>query len=266
MRQGKESGKIIRQEPLAPEIFSMWVETQAAQTAVPGQFVSLFSEDESHLLPRPISICEIDRKRSALRLVYRVAGWGTKEFSKKRAGDTISLLGPLGNGFVPEGRRPVVIGGGIGIPPLLELSRQLKDRTEEKENDAAEQLTIVLGYRDDRLFLNREFEACGRVWIATDDGSVGVHGTVVDVMEENNLSGDVIYACGPKPMLAAVKAYAKKHGIKCYVSMEERMACGVGACLGCVCQTKGRNSHSGVHHARVCKDGPVFLAEEVELS
>ena len=103
------------------------------------------------------------------------------------------------------------------------------------------------------------------VYVATDDGSVGTHGTVVDVLRQEHITGDVIYACGPKPMLAAVKAFAEEKGILCYVSMEERMACGIGACLGCVCKTKHEDEHSHVHNARVCKDGPVFLAEEVEL-
>ena len=114
-------------------------------------------------------------------------------------------------------------------------------------------------------FLKEQFEALGCVVVATDDGSVGVSGTVVDAMREQEITGDVIYACGPKPMLAAVKQYAQEQGIKCYISMEERMACGVGACLGCVCQTKDVDEHSHVHNTRVCKDGPVFLAEEVEL-
>ena len=183
-----------------------------------------------------------------------MAGEGTKEFSALQTDDEVKVLGPLGNGFPLEGEHPIVIGGGIGVPPMLELAKSLSAKS-----------TIVLGYRDEQLFLKEQFEDYGQVEIATDNGSVGVHGTVVDVLEQKQITGDVIYACGPKPMLAAVKRYAMEHDIKCYVSMEERMACGIGACLGCVCQTKQEDAHSHVHNTRVCKDGPVFLAEEVEL-
>ena len=250
----QEMATVLSQNTLADGVYSLWLSTSIAQEAVAGQFVSLYCEDHSRLLPRPISICEVDRDRCGIRLVYRIAGEGTREFSQLQADDSVKVLGPLGNGFPLEGTHPIVIGGGIGVPPMLELSKQLNG-----------DITIVLGYRDDQLFLKEQFEALGCVVVATDDGSVGVSGTVVDAMREQEITGDVIYACGPKPMLAAVKQYAQEQGIKCYISMEERMACGVGACLGCVCQTKDVDEHSHVHNTRVCKDGPVFLAEEVEL-
>lgn len=255
MSKVTEMATITKQEKLAEGVYSMWISTNAAESALPGQFVSLYCEEHSRVLPRPISICEIDREKKALRLVYRIAGKGTAEFSEYKAGDKIKILGTLGNGFPLEGEHPIVIGGGIGVPPMLQLAKQLKAKP-----------TIVLGYRDNRLFLKEQFDALGDVMVATDDGSIGVHGTVVDAIKQNDVAGDVIFACGPKPMLAAVKLYAEEHGIRCYVSLEERMACGIGACLGCVCQTKEIDAHSQVHNARVCKDGPVFLAEEVELS
>lgn len=254
MAKVQEMAIVLEQRILAEGVYSMWLSTSIAKEAVPGQFVSLYCEEHSRLLPRPISICEIDKKRSAIRLVYRLAGEGTKEFSALQTDDEVKVLGPLGNGFPLEGEHPIVIGGGIGVPPMLELAKSLSAKA-----------TIVLGYRDEQLFLKEQFEDYGQVEIATDNGSVGVHGTVVDVLEQKQITGDVIYACGPKPMLAAVKRYAMEHEIKCYVSMEERMACGIGACLGCVCQTKQEDAHSHVHNTRVCKDGPVFLAEEVEL-
>ena len=254
MAKVQEMAIVLEQRILAEGVYSMWLSTSIAKEAVPGQFVSLYCEEHSRLLPRPISICEIDKKRSAIRLVYRLAGEGTKEFSALQTDDEVKVLGPLGNGFPLEGEHPIVIGGGIGVPPMLELAKSLSAKA-----------TIVLGYRDEQLFLKEQFEDYGQVEIATDNGSVGVHGTVVDVLEQKQINGDVIYACGPKPMLAAVKRYAMEHEIKCYVSMEERMACGIGACLGCVCQTKQEDAHSHVHNTRVCKDGPVFLAEEVEL-
>lgn len=254
MAKVQEMAIVLEQRILAEGVYSIWLSTSIAKEAVPGQFVSLYCEEHSRLLPRPISICEIDKKRSAIRLVYRLAGEGTKEFSALQTDDEVKVLGPLGNGFPLEGEHPIVIGGGIGVPPMLELAKSLSAKA-----------TIVLGYRDEQLFLKEQFEDYGQVEIATDNGSVGVHGTVVDVLEQKQITGDVIYACGPKPMLAAVKRYAMEHEIKCYVSMEERMACGIGACLGCVCQTKEEDAHSHVHNTRVCKDGPVFLAEEVEL-
>ncbi len=254
MAKVQEMAIVLEQRILAEGVYSMWLSTSIAKEAVPGQFVSLYCEEHSRLLPRPISICEIDKKRSAIRLVYRLAGEGTKEFSALQTDDEVKVLGPLGNGFPLEGEHPIVIGGGIGVPPMLELAKSLSAKA-----------TIVLGYRDEQLFLKEQFEDYGQLEIATDNGAVGVHGTVVDVLEQKQITGDVIYACGPKPMLAAVKRYAMEHEIKCYVSMEERMACGIGACLGCVCQTKEEDAHSHVHNTRVCKDGPVFLAEEVEL-
>lgn len=253
-----EYAVILKKGKLADGIYDMWISTTAAQVAVPGQFVSLYCQDESRLLPRPISICEIDREKQALHLVYRVVGKGTEEFSGYDEGMQIKMVGPLGNGFSLEGENPIVIGGGIGVPPMLQLTKSLREKKQV-------QPTVILGYRNQELFLKAEFENYGTVKIATDDGSVGVHGTVVDLLRQEQIRGDMIYACGPKPMLAAVKEYAAINHIKCYVSMEERMACGVGACLGCVCQTKEKDEHSQVNNARVCKDGPVFLAEEVEL-
>ena len=259
--KAKSLAKVMSQEKIATDIYSLWLKTDAAAGAVPGQFVSLYCKDHTKLLPRPISICEIDRAAGALRLVYRVtgAGTGTEEFSRLTAGDTLELLGPLGNGFPTEGKRPMLIGGGIGVPPMLELAKTLAAKP------GVDEVSVVLGYRNSELFLKEAFEAHGTVYVATDDGSVGTHGTVIDAIREGGVKADVIYACGPKPMLRAVKEYASAEGIPCYVSLEERMACGIGACLGCVCQTKDADAHSHVHNARVCKDGPVFSAEEVEL-
>ena len=251
----KETAKIVSTANIAEGIFSLVLETKASQYAIPGQFINIFSNDGSKLLPRPISICEIDKAQGALRVVYRVVGKGTEEFSKLQAGDTVEVLGPLGNGFPLESGKAIVVGGGIGVPPMLELAKQLPG-----------DVTAVLGYRTDDLFLADDFiDAAGEVIFATDDGTVGVHGTVVDAMKENALKADVIYACGPKPMLRGVAEYAASISAKCYVSMEERMACGVGACLGCVCESTEVDDHSHVKNKRVCKDGPVFLSTEVVL-
>jgi len=256
----KETAKILSQECLAEGVFSMWIQAEAAKAARPGQFLSMYTKDGSKLLPRPISICEVEEERPALRVVYRVTAenTGTEQFSRMRAGEGISLLGPLGNGFPyekAEGKRAFLIGGGIGVPPILELAK----RTSCVEKQ------IIVGYRDNRTFLREEFEQNGKVYIATEDGSVGTRGNVMDAIRENALCADIIFACGPKPMLRAVKEYAKKSGTECYISLEERMACGIGACLGCVCQSVERDAHSNVHNKRVCKDGPVFSAAEVEI-
>ena len=254
MAQKKVNAVIHSQEKLAEGIYSTWLDApEMAEAAVPGQFIAVYTNDPSKLLPRPISICEADKENGRLRIVYRIAGAGTKEFSECKAGDTLDIMGPLGNGFPLKKKKAFLIGGGIGIPPMLETAKQLD----------AEKI-MVLGYRDE-LFLNKEFEAYGDVYIATEDGSAGTKGNVMDAIRENGLEADAIFACGPAPMLRAIKAYALEKGIPCWISMEERMACGVGACLACVCKSKDVDAHSHVHNKRVCKDGPVFLSTEVEL-
>ena len=259
MGKVKETCTILSQECIGKDIYSMWIETKTiAEQAKPGQFVSVYTRDGSKLLPRPISLCEIDKEKKALRLVYRVTGknTGTESFSRLHKNVTLEVLGPLGNGFPLDeamGKKVFLMGCGIGVPPMLETMKQL---------DAEK--TAILGYRDE-LFLNDEFEKNGKVYIATEDGSAGTKGNVMDAIRENRLEADVIFACGPKPMLRAIKAYALEKRIPCWISMEERMACGVGACLGCVCQSTEVDGHSHVHNKRVCKDGPVFLSTEVEL-
>ena len=250
----RETAIIIRKEEISYGIYDMWLHTeQIAELAKPGQFVSLYCADGSRLLPRPISICEIDKNDKAIRLVYRVAGKGTEEFSKMTTGMQLDIIGPLGNGFPTKKKKAFLIGGGIGIPPMLELAKQL---------DCEKQ--IVLGYRDN-LFLYDEFKKYGSVYVATEDGSAGTEGNVLDAIRENGLDAEVIYACGPLPMLRALKEYAAKNQIECWVSLEERMACGIGACLGCVCKSKNKDAHTNVNNNRICKEGPVFLAEEVDF-
>ena len=254
----REQAAVLSQEQIADQIFSMWLKTeQIAKEAVPGQFISVYSNDSGRMLPRPISICEMDKEKGALRIVYRVAGKGTEEFSCCKAGDTLDILGPLGNGFplerCPEGKKAFLIGGGIGIPPMVQLSKELKGEVQ-----------VVAGYRDE-LFLTEELKANGTLYLATEDGSAGTKGNVLDCIRENGLTADVIYACGPTPMLRAIKSYAEEHQIDCWISMEERMACGIGACLACVCKSKEIDDHSKVHNKRICKEGPVFHAQDVEL-
>ena len=250
----KMEAKIIRQDEIATDIYSMVIQApEIASQAVPGQFIDLYSADGSKLLPRPISLCEIDRAAGTLRIVYRIAGKGTKEFSMLTSDHTITILGPLGNGFMKKDKKAILIGGGIGIPPMLQLAKEL---TCEK--------SIVLGFRDEE-FLSEEFEPYGTVYKSSDNGAIGVKGTVMDAIREYGIEGTEIYACGPTPMLRAIQSYALEHGIEAQLSLEERMACGVGACLACVCKSKEIDDHSQVKNKRVCKDGPGFYAEEVEL-
>lgn len=247
---------IYKQEYISQDVFSLWLEAKDIATyAKPGQFVNVYCNQDSRLLPRPISICEVNREAGMIRLVYRVVGAGTKEISQLNKGQALDLLGPLGNGFAFDHNtksNSLLIAGGIGIPPMLELAKQLKGNK-----------YIILGYRSSELFLVEELSKYGTVSIATEDGSIGTKGNVIDVLRKLNLTIDAIYSCGPKPMLAAVKEYGVNNNIKTQLSLEEKMACGVGACLGCVC--KGKSEEGTTVRKRVCKEGPVFLAEEVEL-
>lgn len=253
----KEIAFISNQERIAPDIYSMWIKTEnIAKEATAGQFVSLYVKDASRLLPRPISICEVCDDK--IRIVYRVAGAGTREMSGYVQGDKIEILGPLGNGFSLKKKTAMLIAGGIGVPPMIELAKKLKE-------NGIEQILSVVGYRDGNLFLKEELEKYSTVFVATEDGSVGAKGNVMDAIREHKLTAEVIYSCGPKPMLRAVKEFGIGNGIETQISMEERMACGIGACLACVCQSTEIDGHSHVHNKRVCKDGPVFDAREVEL-
>ncbi|MCR4754888.1 MAG: dihydroorotate dehydrogenase electron transfer subunit [Lachnospiraceae bacterium] len=277
----KIKAKVLSQTKLQNGIYDLKIETVLAKEAHAGQFVGIYTNDKSKLLPRPISICEADDK--TLRLVYRVtgAGTGTENISLLKEGDEVYILGILGNGYdvseiLDKYKHPVLMGGGIGIPPMLELSKELHTGS------------VILGYRDSNTFLDDEFrEILGddNVYIATEDGSVGTQGNVLDVMKDNlqmkmiekssDVEGaqmdkdialcDIILACGPMPMLRAIAKYARDNGIKAYVSLEERMACGVGACLGCITKTKDIDEHSQVKNTRICTDGPVFDTEMLEF-
>lgn len=258
----QERATVLSQECLGAGIYDLTIQTkEIAAHAKAGQFVSVYSDDASKLLPRPISLCGIDAEAGTLRLVYRVTGegTGTEEFSRLKKGDTVKILGPLGNGFTTEpGKKAFLIGGGIGVPPMLQLAKDIKKA-------GVVPFQIVMGYRDANTFLMDEFKEQAETFVATEDGSVGTKGNVLDAIRANALTADVIYACGPTPMLRALKAYAAEQGMDCYISMEERMACGIGACLACVCNSTSKDEHSNVNNKRICKEGPVFDAKEVEL-
>ena len=259
-KKKKICAKVVSQRVISEGVMDMLLKTSLAEDANPGQFVGVYTKDKANLLPRPISICEFNKDDQTLRLVYRIAGKGTAEFALYGTGEVVDILGILGNGFPldkAKDKKVLVIGGGIGVPPLLGLSKELK-----KENT---DVTMVMGYRNADTFLSSEFENCGKLLIATEDGSVGTKGNVIDACRENGVKADVIYACGPMPMLKGVASYAKEIGVKAYLSLEERMACGVGACLGCICKTKNTDEHSHVKNARICTDGPVFDADDLDI-
>lgn len=256
----KVTAKILSQSRIAPDIYDLWIETELAENAGAGQFTGVYPQGGGRLLPRPISICEVDRFKSGLRLVYRIAGGGTRELAERKQGETVEILGILGNGFPissAAGKKVLLLGGGIGIPPLLQTLKELRA--------AGTETVTVAGYRDHILFLKEDFEQYGKCFIATEDGSAGVKGNVLTAVRKEGIQADMIMACGPMPMLRAIKAYAGEENMEAFISLEERMACGVGACLGCVCRTIKEDPHSHVHNARICTDGPVFDAGEVDI-
>lgn len=221
-----------------------------------GQFLHIKCGD-GQLLRRPISVARTqwDEPEDTAALIFEVRGEGTRWLSQRRVGDKLDVLGPLGNGFnVSDGSHYLLVGGGIGVPPLMEYGESPKWSK-----------VAVLGFRTkDKAFpaiVGRFQENCEQTYLCTDDGTLGRHGfvdaQVRDILEKDK-NFTAVLACGPKPMLKSVARVAAEYGIPCQVSMEERMACGVGACLGCAIQmTDGTMKH-------VCKDGPVFHAEEVD--
>ncbi|MCL2569413.1 MAG: dihydroorotate dehydrogenase electron transfer subunit [Oscillospiraceae bacterium] len=240
--------EIITSRELAPDIFAITIEAGAlGELAKPGQFLHIKCGD-GVLLRRPISIC--DCRDGYLKLVFRVVGPGTQWLAEQKRG-ALDVLGPLGTGFSVEGRHILLVGGGIGVPPLLYAARAATGLT-----------TAILGFSTaDQVILTEQFrDVCKGVILTTDDGTAGEHCFATSPLEQKLQSGnyDAILACGPNPMLKAVAELADRYNVPCQVSMEERMACGVGACLGCtVTMTDGRN-------LRACHEGPVFNAKEVQ--
>lgn len=233
-----DNGRILENRQIAPGIFAMKIQTEIASEVKPGQFVQV--QVPGFFLRRPISVCYADQ--TSLKLVYRIAGDGTRVLSTLERGTAISLFGPLGNGFPLSERNVLLIGGGIGVPPLL--------FTAQAYRHIGYSVSVAAGFNTDHeIILKDELEALGcDVHIATMDGSYGVKGTALDVIQKEHVSENFVLACGPLPMLRAVSENYSDG----YVSLEARMACGIGACMGCVVKDQEGNS------LRVCKDGPVF--------
>jgi dihydroorotate dehydrogenase electron transfer subunit len=250
--------KIQAIEKIARSIYKMTIKSEyISKNSKPGQFLNIkCSEGIDALLRRPISICNIDKKSNTVDVIFQIKGIGTEYLSLKESGSEIDLIGPLGNSFDFSGKyqRVAVVGGGIGIFPLLNLL---------KYSQAAQKIAY-LGFRDkDSSVLTQEFEkASDRLYLSTDDGTVGYKGLITDLLEKDlkEEDYDIIYTCGPTPMIKKVVDIANRYNIKCQVSLEQRMACGIGACLVCACKTKYGDDWKYSH---VCKDGPVFWGSEV---
>ncbi|TGB04980.1 dihydroorotate dehydrogenase electron transfer subunit [Halobacillus salinus] len=243
---------IIEHEPIARNTFRLVLQgTIANDVREPGQFVHIQVSNDFYLR-RPVSIAEVDREEGKMTLLYKLMGKGTEELSNKHVGDTIDVLGPAGSGFPLDeidSNHALLIGGGIGVPPLYQLAKQLHEK--------GVPVTSVLGFQSkEEAFFTKEFEEYGDVRVVTNDGTLGHRGLVTDVLEG---SFDTYFACGPTAMLRAVSE--KLDGMQGYLSMEERMGCGIGACLACVVPA---NDEKG--YRRICCDGPVFDAKEVVLS
>lgn len=251
---------ITKHEKIAEQIFQLTLQGElVSEMSNPGQFVHLkVIEGATPLLRRPISISEINKEKKQFSMIYRAEGAGTQLLSKKRVEDVVDVLGPLGNGFpineIESGKTALLVGGGIGVPPLLELSRQLVAKGIKVQH--------VLGFQTvGAVFLEEEFSSLGMTIITTDDGSYGYRGFVTDAINDHNIQFDMMYSCGPTPML---KALERLHGHKpLFLSLEERMGCGIGACFACVCHTG--DDPNGTSYKKVCSDGPVFKAGEVVL-
>lgn len=239
---------------LAPDVRQLVLHNhELAQQSRPGQFVHIkIGSTHDPLLRRPFSICQADQKADTITLVYRMIGRGTALLSQAKVGDCINCMWPFGHGFSLECKCPLLVGGGMGIAPLVYLAQQLCPRP----------VSIVIGGRSkEELYWQDMFTGlCDNIHITTNDGTLGTQGVAVDLLPELLATGDYdrVYACGPQPMLAGVVNVTQAYNIPCEVSLEEHMACGIGACLVCTCDTvNGRK--------KVCSDGPVFRGEDIRF-
>lgn len=245
---------IVSNEKLGDKHVLMKLTSSAALPEMrPGQFAEVRVDDSATtFLRRPISIHYVDREKNELWLLIQLVGDGTRKLATLKAGDSLNVVLPLGNGFsepLPAQRSLLLVGGGVGVAPLLDLGRHLRQKGYEP--------TFLLGARSGKDLLQmNQFERFGRVCVTTEDGSLGEKGFVTNHSLLNKEHFDKIYVCGPTPMMKAVASFAKKSDIDCEVSLENKMACGLGACLCCVTETQ-----SG--HKCVCSDGPVFNIKDL---
>lgn len=248
---------VVSQEEIAKNIFKLVLTGEITTQMSAGQFVHVkVSDSSSPLLRRPISVCDINKEDKTFTMIYRVEGLGTRVLSSKKKGEVVNVLGPLGNGFSEDetntGETALLVGGGIGVPPLYELSKRLIKK--------GVKVIHVLGFQTkDAVFYEEEFASFGETYVTTVDGTYGTKGFVTDAIANLHEDFHVYYSCGPKVMLRALEENLEDK--KGFLSLEERMGCGIGACFACVCNVKG----SKEEYKKVCSDGPVFKAGEVEL-
>jgi len=253
-----ETMKLISKRELIPNLYELICEGDlVSEIVTSGQFVDIKSPRADLVLRRPISICSVDKEKKQMTLIIRASGNGTQSICETKVGESLDVLGPCGKGFpidfLKKGQHVLLIGGGIGIPPLFELAKQL--------SLIGLKLTLIFGFQSkNQIFYQNEFKALGDVFISTDDGSSGTKGTVETILNSDHFNdeADAIYACGPKGLNRMVNHRYSKHP-HAYISLEERMACGIGACAACVCD---KEDQSGTN-LTVCEDGPVFKCGEV---
>ena len=237
--------KVVANAPLTRDVYRMVLEGNTQWIIRPGQFVNI--ELDGLYLRRPISICDWDEK--TITIIYKVVGRGTEQMSKMSVGKELDVLTGLGNGFNPdiECNEALLVGGGVGVPPLYRLAKELLAQ--------GKKVSVVLGFNTAaEVFYAEEFRQLGaEVYVSTADGSMGVKGFVTDAIRESGVTFDYFYACGPLPMLKALCDNCTQRG---ELSFEERMGCGFGACMGCSCKTLTGNK-------RICKEGPVMRREEI---
>ncbi|HFU4058946.1 TPA: dihydroorotate dehydrogenase electron transfer subunit [Streptococcus suis] len=254
----KEQMLLVDQVQLAPGIFAMTLQGEMVQDMKMGQFIHIRVPDDSMLLRRPISISEIDEAKSHCRIIYRVEGQGTEVFSKMPNGHYLDVMGPLGKGFevdfLKAGDHILIIGGGIGVPPLVEVAKQAALR--------GVNVTSVIGFAtQEAVILEEELASYGQVFVTTDDGSYGRKGNVATVVEQLTNDFAAIYSCGAPAMMNYVDQRFQDHP-HAYISLEARMACGMGACYACVVKPKQGQEYE---NKRVCKEGPVFATGSLML-
>lgn len=244
--------RVISNKQISPGIYRTDIYCpDICSVATAGQFVHIkISDGYDPLLRRPLSINNIEPENGCLSLLYRISGKGTDLLSRKKADDVLNIMGPLGKGFpIFYDKKSAVIGGGIGIAPLLELAKNLVEPD------------VYLGFKD-YVYMEEEFYMYSKkLYICSEDGNVGIKGFPTHLLLNNINHYDVVYTCGPKAMMKAVKEICESNDVLCFVSMEENMGCGIGACLTCSCKTNKDGEYK-----RVCIDGPVFNSKEVNLN
>ncbi|GAB6514522.1 dihydroorotate dehydrogenase electron transfer subunit [Bacillus toyonensis] len=256
----KQNMIVVNQKEIAKNIYELVLQgTLVQQMNEPGQFVHIkVAEGIAPLLRRPISICNVDQEKNEFTMLYRAEGQGTKTLATRKQGEMVDVLGPLGHGFPVEeaepGQTALLVGGGIGVPPLYELSQRLVAK--------GVRVIHILGFQTkDVVFYEEKFAELGDTYVATVDGTHGTKGFVTDVIDNYGIDFDILYSCGPLAMLRALEGRYKEK--KAYISLEERMGCGIGACFACVCHLQ--EDPSGHSYKKVCSDGPVFPIGEVVL-